>query len=118
VLRGGRRSCGRRGFHTGGRAGVAERELRRVGGAAGVSRRREACGRVVCGGDVCSGHGYREGLRRRGFWRSGGRGAQGVAIMAAHMAAARWRVTTLSRLEAEHANVDAYSEYLISCKEV
>jgi hypothetical protein len=33
------------------------------------------------------------------------------------MATAGWRVTTLSRLEAEHANVDAYTEYLISCKE-
>ena len=86
-------------------AGVRESRRQACGirgaqAAAGVSRRREACGRAVCGG-----HGYREGLWRRGFRRSGGRGAQGV-------------VTTLSRLEAEHVNVDAYTEYLISCKDL
>jgi hypothetical protein len=80
----------------------------------GQAERREAGGRAFCGDDVCGGHGYREGLRRRGFRRSGGHGAQGVAIMVA----AGWRVTTLSRLEAEYANVDAYTEYLISCKDI
>jgi hypothetical protein len=35
------------------------------------------------------------------------------------MAAAGWRVRTrLPRREAEHANVDAYTEYLISCKDI
>jgi hypothetical protein len=52
--------------------------------------------RAVCGSDVCDGHGYREDLRRRDFRRSGCRRAQGVAIMAAHMAAAGWRGTTLA----------------------
>jgi hypothetical protein len=76
---GGSWRCDGRGVIRGGICGLEDRDSRRFADRR-VSQR--GGGREVCGGEVCDEHGSHGGLRRRGFWRSGGR-RQGQSTVSA-----------------------------------